>query len=66
MSMILALWAREPVIISALVTAVIGLLVAFNVPLTEDQQKAIIGLVVAVGVIVARSQVSPVASAAKS
>lgn len=34
-------------------------LVAFNVPISGDQQKALEGLIVAIGVLVARSQVSP-------
>lgn len=61
--------SKEPAItigtISAAVGAVIALLVAFGVPLTEDQQIAILGVVAALGPIVAavitRRFVSPVA-----
>lgn len=48
---------NEPAItigtISAAVSAVIALLISFGVPLTEDQQIAILGVVAAVGPIVA-------------
>ena len=51
--------------ISAAVSAIIALLVAFGVPLTEDQQIAILGVVAALGPIVAavitRRFVSPAA-----
>lgn len=47
---------REPVItvgsVGAFVAAVIAVLVAFGVPLTDDQQKAILGLVSVVAPIV--------------
>ena len=60
---------NEPAItigtISAAVSAVIALLVAFGVPLTEDQQIAILGVVASLGPIVAavitRNFVSPAA-----
>lgn len=52
--------------ISAGVGAIIALVVAFGVPLTEDQQIAILGVVAAVGPIVAtvitRRYVSPAKS----
>lgn len=60
----------EPVLnsftISALVTAVITVAVAFNVPITEEQRNALLGLVAAVciifglGATVARNNVYPV------
>lgn len=58
---------KEPVIsvgsISAGVAAVIALIVAFGVPVTEDQQIAILGVVAAVGpiaaAVVTRRFVSP-------
>lgn len=61
---------KEPAItvgaISAAVAAIIGLAVAFGAPLTEDQQIAILGVVAAVGPIVAtvitRRFVSPAQS----
>lgn len=59
---------REPLIttasITAAVTAVIGLLVSFGVPLTGDQQTAILGVVAVLAplavALVARHKVSPV------
>lgn len=61
----------EPVlnaqIISTFVAAIITCLVAFNVPITEDQRNALLGLVAAVcaiffgGAVIARSNVVPVA-----
>ena len=61
----------EPVLnsatVKALVSAILGALVAFNVGLTPDQQTAILGLVGAICAIIfavdatwTRSQVSPV------
>lgn len=58
----------EPVIttatITAAVAALLGLLVAFGVDLSDDQQKAILGVIAAVGPLVAayfaRSRVTPV------
>jgi len=47
---------REPAItvgtISAAVAAVLALLVAFGIPVTDDQQTAILGVVAALGPIV--------------
>lgn len=58
---------REPAItvgaISAAVAAVLALLVAFGIPVTEEQQTAILGVVAAIGPIVTglliRRKVSP-------
>jgi len=48
---------REPVLtiaaISAIVTAVIALAVAFGAPLTDDQQKAVLALVAALAPVAA-------------
>lgn len=60
--------STEPAItvasITAVVAAVIGLLVAFGVDLSDDQQKAILGLVAVAAPIVAgvliRGKVTPV------
>lgn len=59
---------NEPAItiasITAAVAAVIGLLTAFGVSLSDDQQKAILGVVAVIGPIVAgyftRGKVTPV------
>jgi len=49
--------------VTALVTAVLGVLVAFGLPLSEDQQKAILALAAVVGPMVVaevgRRKVSP-------
>jgi len=58
---------KEPAItigtISAAVAAVLALLVAFGIPVTDDQQTAILGVVAALGPIVTglivRRKVSP-------
>ena len=58
---------KEPAItvgtISAAVAAVLALLVSFGIPVTEDQQTAILGVVAALGPIVTglivRKKVSP-------
>ena len=56
-------WAAEPSLWVGLVTAVIILLVAFGVPITDDQKVAILGVVsavlVIVGAFITRSQVTP-------
>lgn len=59
---------KEPVIatasITAVVAAVITALIAFGVPLTDDQEKALLGLVAVVGPLIAahfaRKRVTPV------
>lgn len=59
---------REPLVtvasITAGITAVLGLLVAFGVSLTGDQEKAILGVAAVVAPLVvafiARSKVTPV------
>lgn len=61
---------REPLVtaatITALVTALIGVLVAFGIDLTDDQQKAVLGLVAVVAplavALFSRSKVTPVAN----
>lgn len=61
----LNIWQLEPAMISGLVAAVIVLLVAFNVPISEDQKSAILGFTAAALMIlqglITRSQVTPVA-----
>lgn len=56
---------REPAAITALVVAVITLIVAFGTPIDDSQRSAIVGLVGAVLAIlgggVVRSQVTPTA-----
>lgn len=53
----------EPVLVSNLVAAVIALAIAFNAPITQGQQQAIMSLVAAVcaiflgGAVVARNRV---------
>lgn len=53
----------EPVLIMNLIAAAIALLVAFNVPMSQGQQQAIMGLVAAIcaiyfgGAVVARNRV---------
>jgi hypothetical protein len=59
---------NEPVLtiasITALATAVVTLLVAFGLPLTQDQQQAVLGFVAVVAPLVAayfaRKRVTPV------
>lgn len=61
--------SREPLVtvstITALVAAVIGLLVAFGIDLSKDQQTAILGVVAVAAPLVvaafARGKVTPVA-----
>lgn len=40
-------WKAEPALISGFVAAVLVLLVAFNIPITDAQQQAVLGLTAA-------------------
>lgn len=50
---------NEPVLVTGFVTAVIGLLVAFGLELSDEQVGAILALVGSVLAIVARKRVTP-------
>lgn len=50
---------NEPVLVTALVQAVLGLIVAFGVDLTGEQTAAVLAVTAAVLGFVARSRVSP-------
>lgn len=50
---------REPVLITALVQAIVALIVAFGVPLTQVQAATIMGVTAAILAIVCRGQVTP-------
>lgn len=60
MEALIARIQSEPVLLTTLVGAVIGLLVVFGVPITEEQKTAIVLVVTAVCALFARSQVTPV------
>jgi uncharacterized membrane protein len=53
------MWGREPVLILAVVQAVLGLLVAFGFNLSGEQVAAVMAVTAAVLGFVARSRVSP-------
>lgn len=61
-----ALWEGEPLTIVALVDAVLVLAVTFGLSITNDQKTAIDAVLVAVGLLIARSQVTPAAKVAQS
>ena len=50
---------NEPVLVTGLVTAIIALLLAFGVPVTQEQAGAILALVAALLAFVARAKVTP-------
>jgi hypothetical protein len=50
---------REPALVAGVVQAVLALLVAFSVPLTQEQVAAILGVSAAVLAIVVRAKVTP-------
>ena len=50
---------KEPVLVTALVTAAIGLIVAFGVDVPDEAKAAIITFVGAVLALVARQKVTP-------
>lgn len=51
---------NEPVLVTGLTTSVLALLLAFGVPVTQEQAGAILALVGALLAFVARSRVSPI------
>jgi hypothetical protein len=54
------LWAQEPVLVTAAVTAALDLLVAFGINIDQTQKNAVLAVVTALGAIIARGRVSPV------
>jgi hypothetical protein len=57
-----AIWARitaEPVLVTALVGAIINLAIAFGAPIADEQKTGIIVVITAVLAMFARSQVTP-------
>ena len=64
MNAIKNIWAQEPVLITALVGAVLGLLVTFGLSLPPDTATAIDAVILAIGAFLARSQVSSPATVA--
>jgi hypothetical protein len=59
MGAIIARLQDEPVLLTTLVATVIGLLIAFGVPISDDQKTAVLLVVTAIAAIFARSQVTP-------
>ena len=57
---IVNLWETEPLAVTALITGSLDAAVAFGAPISPDQKTAVIGLVSAIGVLIARSKVTPV------
>lgn len=53
---------NEPVLVTSLVTALLALLVAFKVPINEEQKAAVLLVVGAVMAFVARRKVKPTRS----
>ena len=61
LSAIVARIENEPVLATTVVGSLLGLLIVFGVPISDDQKTAIVVLVTAVLAVFARSQVTPVA-----
>ena len=57
---IVELWESEPVAVTGLVTAGLDAAVAFGAAISPDQKTAVVILVTAIGVLIARSKVTPV------
>ena len=55
------IWNREPALFFTLAAAVIGLLVAFGVNITQEQSAAIMAVLVAVAGVSVRQKVTPTA-----
>lgn len=60
MSQIIERIKAEPVLVTTLVASLLSLLVAFGVPLSDEQSAAIIAAIVAISALVVRGKVSPV------
>jgi hypothetical protein len=60
---IVNLWESEPVAVSGLVTVLLDAGIAFGLPIDPDQKTAVIAVVSAIGVLIARSKVTPVTPA---
>ena len=59
---VVSLWESEPVAVTGLITVGLDAAVAFGVNISPDQKTAVIGLVSAVGVLIARQKVTPTAA----
>lgn len=57
---VIRVWEREPVAVTAVITGALDVAIVFGVPIDDGQKTAIVGLVSAIGVLVARNQVTPV------
>jgi len=56
----IGLWEDEPVAITGVITALLDAAIAFNAPIAPDQKTAVIAVVSAIGVLIARNRVTPV------
>lgn len=61
---LIALWGKEPVVLTGIVDAAIVLAVSLGAHLDPAVGTAVDGLIVAIGVLIARSQVSSPATVA--
>ena len=59
---IVNLWESEPVAVTGLITVSLDVAVAFGVNISPDQKTAVIGLVSAIGILIARQKVTPTAA----
>jgi len=59
LNQLLALIKREPAVVVTVAAAVLGLAVAFGVPLSPDRIAAITAVLTVVAGIIVRSQVTP-------
>lgn len=57
---VMNLWEDEPVAVTGIVTALLDAAISFNAPIDADQKTAVIAVVTAVGVLIARNRVTPV------
>jgi hypothetical protein len=59
---IINIWETEPVAVTGLITVLLDAAVAFGAPIDDGQKTAVVGVVSAVGVLIARSNVTPTAA----
>lgn len=56
---ILNVWQTEPVAVTGLLTVLLNAAIVFGAPIDDGQKTAIIAVVSSLGIVIARSQVTP-------
>lgn len=62
---ITTIWAEEPVVITGVVTAILALLVSVGVQIPEPFSVALVALITAIGILIARAKSTSPATVAR-